>query len=146
MTMRARAAGMVAIALVALGHPAAAIGDHWALEDAQSGPKDYSRNSVTGEYAPPRESAAAEAARRRFEAAGHADSSSLARSYRRLGVGKIRTSSLAGTTSPLSANNPRPAETDDPWPELAIGFLAGCLVAAAAAVIAGRTRRARIAV
>ena len=123
MKMRAQVAGLLVIALLALAGPAAASGDGPALgvEAAQSGPKDYSRNSVTGEFTGPKDAAAAEYRRRR--AAG--------------------TSSLAGTTS---ADHSQPVSVDDPWPELAIGFVAGCLVAGAAALVAHRTRRARVAV
>jgi hypothetical protein len=109
--MRIRIAGLMAIALMAVGSPALAYGDGPApgVAPAQSGPKDYSRNSATGDFARAREAAAAE----------------------------VRTSSLAGTTSP----RPRATTVDNPWQELAIGFAAGCLLAGAAAVIAAHTRR-----
>jgi hypothetical protein len=117
--MRTRIAGLTAVALLALACPGVALGDGPTpgVAAAQSGPKDYSRNSATGDFARARDAAAAEAA-------------------------GVRTSSLAGTTSPRT----RAATGNDPWPELAIGFVAGCLMAGGAAVIAGRTRRARIAV
>jgi hypothetical protein len=137
-------AGLVAITLLAA--PPVAAGDPFQAEVAapQTGPKDYSKNSVTGEHADVKDGAAL---------------SPRVQDLRRLaaGNGDIRTSSLAGTTSATRGGHPaqqrasvppagRPAGGgDDPWTAIAVGFAGGCLVAGGAAAIAGRTRRARIA-
>jgi hypothetical protein len=120
MTSRAPLATLLAVALLALPHPAAAADRAVGAAVSPSAPKDYSRNSVTGEYVIP--------------------------NRRRAAGGEIRTSSLAGTTAPPAAGRTRPARVDNPWPELAIGFVGGLLVAGSAVGIAGRTRRARVAV
>ena len=101
-------AGLLVVALLALPGAVA----------AQSGTKDYSRNSATGDFARARDAAAA---------------------------GDLRTSSLAGTTSPPRADRPRQVSVDNPWPELGAGFVGGLLVAGGAAIVAGRTRRTRVA-
>ena len=95
--------------------PSAAAGDgpQPGVAAAQSGPKDYSRNSATGDFAGARDAAAA---------------------------GDLRTSSLAGTSSPPSPDRPRPVSVDSPWPEITAGFVAGFLVAGCGAIVARRTR------
>jgi hypothetical protein len=99
------------IALALLGAPAAR-GDGPAPGSAaaQSGPKDYSRNAATGDYAPP---------------------------------DRIRTSSLAGTTSPPPAPErsfERPAGGGPLWAAIAAAALVG-----GAGYAAGRRGRARVA-
>jgi hypothetical protein len=125
---------IVAIALL-VAAPLAAARDPLQTEVAapQAGPKDYSRNSVTGEYAPAKDAATL---------------SQRIQDLRWLAArdGGIRTSSLAGTTS--ADATPRaaaPTGDDDSWTAIAVGFAGGCLVAGAAAVLAGRARRTRIA-
>jgi hypothetical protein len=109
-------AGLLAVALLALPSPAAGDGPSPGVAAAQSGPKDYSRNAATGDFASAREAAAA--------------------------AGELRTSSLAGTSSPPRPERP---SVDNPWPEIGAGFVGGFLVAGDAAILAGRTRRARMA-
>jgi hypothetical protein len=118
MNTRARTAGLLAVALLALPGSAAGDGPSPGVAAAQSGPKDYSRNSATGDFAGARDAATAQG---------------------------LRTSSLAGTSSPPRAERRRAADVDNPWPEIGAGFVGGCLVAGGAAIVALRSRRTRVA-
>ena len=106
------------VALLALPSAAAGNDPQPGVAAAQSGPKDYSRNSATGDFARARDAAAA---------------------------GELRTSSLAGTFSPPRPDQPRQVSVDNPWPEIAVGFVGGFLVAGGAAIVGARSRRARVA-
>jgi hypothetical protein len=78
---------------------------------AQTGPKDYSKNSATGDHRQ-----------------------------------QLRTSSLAGTTSPPARRTAGGDGDGIPWTAIALGLAGGSLVAAGAVALAGRSRRSRVAV
>ena len=117
MTSRALLSGLLAAALLALPHAAAASVEPPApgVAVSQSGPKDYSRNAAGGDYA---------TAIRRLAAGG-----------------EIRTSSLAGTTSPRPVVKRQAPGVDGRPLSAVVGFLAGFMVAGVAAAVTWRVRR-----
>ena len=106
------------VALLALPSAAAGDGPQPGVAAAQSGPKDYSRNSATA--------------------------TSPARGTPRPPGTCGRRAWPAHRRRP-APDRPRQVSVDNPWPEIAAGFVAGFLVAGGAAIVAGRTRRTRVA-
>jgi hypothetical protein len=113
--MRTRYCLITLVAITLLGPPTASVAAH-GVATPQSLPKDYSRNSVTGEYLPdPRYG---------------------------VGTSSLAGTTSASTSGALAADRPtRPAgEGRAPWTNLVSGLVGVCLGAGGVA-IATRTRR-----